>query len=181
MYPEANVMSLSNETNPVHFPPQDRRTTLYSILPEKLRDKTGTNWNLLRPLSDDLYRFHSQAQIEVRTDDVSGTISIHPLDTTREWKMWITLSHRRMIRKYFWADAASDSMRRHMANMVYGLSDDMPARMMLVFDAEPFDNRALPHVVKSFKKRHGTWARQIGLHGIWLVGSPDNSCRLDSD
>lgn len=80
MYPEANVMSLSNETNPVHFPPQSRRTTLYSILLEKLREETGTNWNLLRPLSDDLYRFHSQAQIEVRTDDASGTISIHPLD-----------------------------------------------------------------------------------------------------
>ena len=47
-------MPPSHETNPVTFPAQDRRTILYSILLEKLREETGTRWNLLPPLFDDL-------------------------------------------------------------------------------------------------------------------------------
>ena len=172
----------SQETTPVTFPAQDRRTILYSILLEKLREETGTRWNLLRPLFGDLHPLQSHAQIEARADDASGTILIRPLDAILEWKMWNTLSQRRMIRKYFWADAASECVRRRVDTMVYGLSDDMPACTILVFDAGPLDDRALSRIMKSFKKRHGPWARRIGFRGIWLVGySRDNSCRLDSN
>ena len=175
-------MPLLRETDLVHSPAQHRRTILCSILLEILRQETGRNWNPLRPLFDDLHPLHSHAQIEVRAEDASGTILIQPLDAILEWKVWNTLSQRRMIRKYFWADAASDCVRRRVANRVYGLSNDMPACTMLVFDTEPLDDRALPHIMKSFKKRHGPWARAIGFRGIWLVGStPDTSCRLDSD
>lgn len=69
MYPATNVTPLSHEADPIHFPAQDRRLTLCSILLEKFRQETGTNWNLLRPLFDDLYPFHSHAQIEARADD----------------------------------------------------------------------------------------------------------------
>ena len=93
----------SQETTPVTFPAQDRRTLL--ILLEKLREETGTRWNLLRPLSDDQHPLQSYAQIEVGADDASSTIHIYPLDAILEWKVWNTLSQRRMIRKYFWADA----------------------------------------------------------------------------
>lgn len=118
----------------------------------------------------------------IREDDAPDTIRIQPLDPILEWKVWNTLSHRRMVRKYFWADAVSDSMRRRVTNTVYGLCDDLPACTILVFDAGPLEDRSLPHVMKSFKKRHGPWARQIGFRGIWLIGStPDDSCRLDSD
>lgn len=176
-------MPPSHETNRVTFQAHDRRTILYAILLEKLREETGTRWNLLRPLSDDLSPLQSHAQIEAGADDASDTILIYPLDAILEWrKMWNTLSQRRMIRKYFWADAISDSVCRRVTNMVYGLSDGMPACTILVFDAGPLDDRALSRIMKSFKKRHGPWARRIGFRGIWLVGSsPDHSCRLDSD
>ena len=175
-------MPPSHETNPVTFPAQDRRTIICSILLEKLREETGTRWNLLPPLFDDQHPLQFHAQIEVDADDASSTIHIYPLDAILEWKVWNTLSQRRMIRKYFWADAASDSVRGRVTNMVYGLSDDMPACTILVFDAGPLDDRALSRIMKSFKKRHGPWARRIGFRGIWLVGSsPDHSCRLDSD
>ena len=61
MHPEANVMSPSHETNRVTFQAHDRRTILYAILLEKLREETGTRWNLLRPLSDDLSPLQSHA------------------------------------------------------------------------------------------------------------------------
>ncbi len=95
-------MPPSHETNPVTFPAQDRRTIICSIVLEKLREETGTRWDLLPPHFDDQHPLQSYAQIEVGADDASSTIHIYPLDAILEWKVWNTLSQRRMIRKYFW-------------------------------------------------------------------------------
>lgn len=74
--------------------------------------------------------------------------------------------------------AAADSLRRAIERKQHRRDPGV----VLALDADYAGSFAFKEVVRSFRERHGGWARALGFQAIWVVGPSEVlTVRLDVD
>lgn len=76
-----------------------------------------------------------------------------------------------MATKYSTVDDAADALRDAVKAKEMNIEDkSQRAELLLALDATETGSHVFGQVVDSFRRLYGSWARQLGFKGIWVVG-----------
>lgn len=136
-------------------------------------NEEGANWSTPEQVIDD-----SDVDCVARQDDALLEIQVKRI---AEEEFWRSLRRHGLVAGDETMQAMADTLRARVGAIAKRYAPSRRGRVTLALNARQTPQYAFEAVARSFRERHGEWARGLGFAGIWVVGpSPELTRRLDS-
>lgn len=138
------------------------------ILIERLnQEKEGAPWGG----PTDVSRVPGKEHLDCEAFDGAKTLNIQVTRAQHDPRLWRDLANSGSVAVAPQRiDEIADGLKEAITSKALRLPAAVRVDTVLAIDAMLTPGSGFQSVISSFRSRHGVWARELGFHGIWVVG-----------